>query len=208
MCVGSRSSRASATNSSRNFGCPSFRRETSSAFLRSRGFPEEVGQPFLFVQGYQMFSPEFEVEAFRTPAPKICVARWLADVVRGLGSPPQQAVHIPCGLWHDKYRVKTDLEERPLQVSMIYNAAPTKSANYGLDALALVKARIPSTRMVVFGGTDPTYEIPDGITYLNSPTQSVIVDDIYNQSRGSSTRAWSRVSGWPASRRWPAAPRW
>jgi hypothetical protein len=62
----------SATNS-RISGCPSFRRVTSSTFLHSRDFPEEVGQPFLFVQGYQM-SSEFEVEAFRTPAPKICVA--------------------------------------------------------------------------------------------------------------------------------------
>lgn len=145
--------------------------------------PEEVGQPFLFVQGYQMFSPEFEVEAFRTPAPKICVARWLADVVRSVGSPPHQAVHIPSGIRHDKYRMKTDLRQRPLQVSMLYNAAPTKAANYGVDALALVKSRIPGTRVVVFGGTEPTYEIPDGITYLTAPPQSVIVDDIYNRSR-------------------------
>jgi glycosyltransferase involved in cell wall biosynthesis len=137
----------------------------------------------VFVQGYQIFASEFEAAAYRTPVPKICIAQWLADVVRSLGCPRHQAVHIPYGLRHDKYRMKTELEDRPLQVSMLYNAAPTKSANYGLDALALLKARIPSTRIVVFGGTEPTYEIPDGVTYLTSPTQNVIVDEIYNQSR-------------------------
>jgi hypothetical protein len=51
--------------------------------------------------------------------------------------------------------VETDLEERPLQVSMLGNAAPTKSANCWWT-LALVKSRIPSTRRGVFGGTEPT----------------------------------------------------
>jgi YD repeat-containing protein len=145
--------------------------------------PPHAGQPFLFVQGHQVFTPEFEIAAYRTPAPKVCVARWLADVVRSFGCPPHQVEHVAYGLRHDKYRVRTAVEDRPPRVSMLYNAAPTKSANYGLDALALVKERVPAADVVVFGGSAPVHPIPEGVAYLVAPPQHVIVDDIYNRSR-------------------------
>jgi glycosyltransferase involved in cell wall biosynthesis len=145
--------------------------------------PPTSGLPLILVQGYEMLPQEFERELYRAPCPKICVAKWLVNVGRQLGVADDQLVHVPYGLHHEKYRVTTPVGDRPPQVSMLYNPHPTKAANLGLNALAEVKRRIPELRVVVFGGVDSIHSIPEGITYLTSPAQDVIVNDVYNQSR-------------------------
>jgi glycosyltransferase involved in cell wall biosynthesis len=145
--------------------------------------PLRSGLPLILVQGYDMLPQEFERELYRAPCPKICIAKWLVNVGRRLGVTDDQLAHVPYGLHHEKYRVTTPVADRPRQVSMLYNPHPTKAANLGLDALAEVKRRIPEVRVVVFGGVDPIHSIPEGATYLTSPAQEVIVNDIYNQSR-------------------------
>jgi glycosyltransferase involved in cell wall biosynthesis len=145
--------------------------------------PTRSGLPVILVQGYGLLTQEFEHQLYRAPCPKVCVAKWLVDVGKQLGVADDQLVHVPYGLRHQKYNVRTPVEDRPLQVSMLYNGHPTKAANLGLAALAEAKRRIPELRVMVFGSTDPIHSIPDGITYLTSPPQDAIVNDIYNQSR-------------------------
>jgi glycosyltransferase involved in cell wall biosynthesis len=145
--------------------------------------PRGAGLPLLVLQGYNMLPAEFERDLYRAPHPKICVATWLADVGRQFGVADEQLVHIPYGIQHGKYRITTPVDARPLQVSMLYNIHPTKAANVGLEALAELRQRIPELQVVVFGSMAPIHAIPEGITYLTSPDQDVIVADIYNQSR-------------------------
>jgi L-malate glycosyltransferase len=144
--------------------------------------PARSGLPLIFVQGYGMLRQEWEHQLYRAPCPKICIAKWLVNPGRRLGVADDQLVHVPHGLHHDKYRVTTPVEDRPRQVSMLYNPHPRKASNLGLDALVEVKRRIPDVRVVVFGGVDSIHNIPDGFSYLTSPAQDVIVNDIYNQS--------------------------
>jgi glycosyltransferase involved in cell wall biosynthesis len=66
---------------------------------------------------------------------------------------------------------------------MLYNAHLAKGAEYGLQALNAVKQRLPELEAVVFGATDPVHEVPAWVTYLRSPPQDVIVEDVYNRSR-------------------------
>jgi L-malate glycosyltransferase len=145
--------------------------------------PTSSGLPVILVQGYDMLPQEFEDALYRAPCPKVCIAQWLVDVGMRLGVADDQLVHVPYGLQHRKYKVTTPVEDRPLQVSMLYNFHPTKAPVLGLEALAEVKRRIPELRVTVFGGMDPIHRVPDGITYLTSPAQEVIVNEIYNESR-------------------------
>jgi glycosyltransferase involved in cell wall biosynthesis len=105
------------------------------------------------------------------------------EICRELGVPDTQAVHMPVGLDHSKYRAITRIKNRPAQVAMAYNSHPLKRAQLGLDALARVKRRQPKAEAIVFGATDPIHEIPAGVTYLTSPSQATIVERIYNRSR-------------------------
>jgi L-malate glycosyltransferase len=145
--------------------------------------PNRSGLPIILVQGYDMLPRDFEHQLYRAPCPKVCIAEWLVDVGKRLGVAHEQLVHVPYGLQHQKYRVTMPIGVRPLQVSMLYNFHPSKAPSRGLEVLAEVKRRIPELRVVVFGGMDPIHAIPKGITYLTSPAQDVIVNDIYNQSR-------------------------
>ena len=146
-------------------------------------YPSRCGLPLYLVQGYRAVSKPIEDVLLSGPYPKLCVARWLVETCRDLGVSDGQAVHVPVGLDHSKYRVISRIEDRPAQVAMAYNSHPLKRAQLGLEALARVKRRLPEAEIVVFGATDPSHEIPPGVTYLTSPPQATIVERIYNLSR-------------------------
>jgi glycosyltransferase involved in cell wall biosynthesis len=168
--------------------CPadfSFEHMPDADFLFGFGgdYPGRCGLQLLLVQGYRIIARAVEDALMRGPYPKICVAGWLVEVCRSLGVDEVQAVHVPYGLKHEKYRLVSPIEDRPMQVAMAYNSHPTKGPREGLSALVHVKRRLPEAEVVVFGGSEPEHEIPDGITYLTSPPQAMIVEQIYNRSR-------------------------
>lgn len=146
-------------------------------------YPARCGLQVLLVQGYGILAKAIEDRLMSGPFPKLCTARWLVEVALGLGVAEQQAVYLPYGLKHEKYRVVSPIEDRPPQVAMAYNSHPTKGAGHGLRTLARVKERIPEAELIVFGASEPIHEIPPGITYRISPPQDELVEGIYNRSR-------------------------
>ncbi|MDQ1511970.1 MAG: hypothetical protein QOG50_3814, partial [Actinomycetota bacterium] len=150
--------------------------------VRVTSLPVSAGLPFLFIQGFGIFSADVDDRAFRTPFPKICIARWLVNVLRAKGVPPQQVAYIPYGLDHTTFRLARPIENRPLQVAMLYNAHPIKGAQFGLAAIEEVQRRMPEVRAVAFGNKDPVRRLPDGVTFVKLPSRPVLVDEIYNQS--------------------------
>jgi glycosyltransferase involved in cell wall biosynthesis len=146
-------------------------------------YPTRCGLPVLLVQGYGILPKVIENKLMSGPFPKLCTAHWLTEVCLGLGVAEQQAVYLPYGLKHEKYRLVSPIEDRRLRVAMAYNSHPTKGAGHGLKALALVKKRIPEAEILVFGANEPVHEIPAGITYRTSPPQEELVEGVYNQSR-------------------------
>jgi L-malate glycosyltransferase len=145
--------------------------------------PQSAGLPFLFVQGFGIFPSQVDDRAFRAPFPKVCIARWLVDVLREKGVPPRQIEYIPYGLDHSTFRLVRPLEDRPPQVAMLYNAHPIKGAQFGLAAIEEVRRRIPAVRAVAFGNKDPIHRMPDGVSFVKLPSRNVLVDEIYNGSR-------------------------
>ena len=90
------------------------------------GAPARLGLPAIFLQGYQMIAAQLERPAFRHPCLKICVATWLADVGVAWGSPAEQFRYVPMGIDHDLFRVVTPLDDRPVDVAVLYHEHPNK----------------------------------------------------------------------------------
>lgn len=146
-------------------------------------FPARCGLPTVLIQGYGMFLRAIENSAYRSPCPKLCVARWLVEVGRSLGVPNRQLVYLPNGIDHDKYRVTRPLAERAPRVAMLYNSHHSKGAGHGLAVLAEVKRRRPEVEVVLFGNLEPVHEIPSWITLHRDPDQRFLVEEIYNSAR-------------------------
>lgn len=158
---------------------------TDSDFMGAVGphADSSFGLPLLFFQAYGIFPEPVDERVLAAPCPKVCIARWLVDVARSKGVPENEVEHIPYGLKHDKYRLATPIDARPMQVSMLYSVHQLKGAEDGLEALARVRHRVPGARIVIFGNRDPVHEIPDDMVFLKNPEQGVIVDEVYNRSR-------------------------
>ena len=146
--------------------------------------PRRAGLPLIFVQGTGIFAPKFHARWFRSPCPKVIIARWLEEVVKGVGVPPEQVTYVPYGLDHEMFRLVKPIANRPLQVAMLYHwQNELKGAPDGLAAMLEVQRRVPGLKVILFSPEDPVAEIPDSITYITLPSRQLLVDHIYNDSR-------------------------
>lgn len=145
--------------------------------------PTGGGALAVFVQGYKVLPEAMEDALYHAPCPKICTSRFLQRMVIEHGTALDQAVFVPYGLRHDKYRVTAPIDRRPPRVSMLYNNHPTKCAALGAEALAAARRRIPDLEVVLFGTSPPADGVPADMTFVLSPDQDALVQDIYNTSR-------------------------
>jgi glycosyltransferase involved in cell wall biosynthesis len=157
----------------------------SAAYLRSESgpnLPPALGLPVMLVQGDLTGTAKL-LRRMGAPFPKVCIAHWLVDFGLQARVPEHQLVHVPYGIRHDVYRLTAPIEDRPMQVAMLYQVHPKKGVRYGLESLTEVKRRLPELRCVLFGTRDPKEPMPPWITYLKSPEREVLVRDVYNRSR-------------------------
>jgi glycosyltransferase involved in cell wall biosynthesis len=141
-----------------------------------------LGEPAVFIQGYQMVPLELERAAYRTRGPKICVARWLVDVGREFGVPEEQLWHVPMGVDHDVFSVRTPLDERPYDVALLFNPHPQKGWAVGRLALAELRARRPGLRAVAFGNSTPG-TLPSWVEFREALDHEGLADQVYNATR-------------------------
>jgi glycosyltransferase involved in cell wall biosynthesis len=144
--------------------------------------PSALGMPAAFVQGFRMMPLDLERAIYRLPGPKVCVARWLVDVGLGFGVPPAQLWHVPMGIDHDLFCVRTPLDERPLDVALLFNPHLHKGWDVGLGTLELLRERRPQLQAAVFGATKPV-ALPDWVHWWQAPTHPVLAEEVYNRTR-------------------------
>ena len=146
-------------------------------------YPARAGLGANLVQGYGVMGDRLERPLFAAPCPKVCVGSWLIDVGRGLGVPEEQLVHIPNGIDHDLFEVVTPIEDRPMQVAMLFHNHPFKRTGLGIEALTEVKRRVPELTVRLFGASEPPTGLPDWMTATQLPDPATLVEEIYNGSR-------------------------
>ena len=150
-------------------------------FCFNANIPSGKGLPLMWFLGYGVLGPP-EERLLAAPCPKLCISNWLVELARTKGAPGYEAVYLPHGLDHAKYRVVRPMRERPRRIAMVYNSHPIKGARFGLDAIASVLERVEDVDAVVFGTTPLATALPDGVTYYDRPPQRFIVEEIYNGS--------------------------
>ena len=144
--------------------------------------PRRLGLPATIVQGYRMLSEEWERDAFRAPGPKICVASWLQDVGATYGVAPHQLLHVAPGLDHDRFRQRSPLEHRSIDVVVLHHPHREKGWPTAQAMLAELRSRRPDARLVVFGRTLDD-RVPAGVEVVDSPDQRRLAEEIYADTR-------------------------
>ncbi len=150
-------------------------------FAPSDRFDERYGLPVVLIQGYGMFPPGVEDHAFKTPCPKVCVARWLVELgIEKFKMPAHQFVHVPPGLHHENFAIRIPIEKRPPRITFLHNTHRKKGADVAIAALELVRAQVPDVDVQAFGTFDLGPNFPDWIHHHRSPGHAELVDSIYN----------------------------
>ena len=147
----------------------------------STGADDRGWLPVLFVQGLDVFGPEVEELAVRLPGAKVCVGSALVDALVAKGVARSSVACIPNGLDHTTFRVLRPVRARQPGVALNYDPHPVKAGEVGVRALGALADRsgVPA---IAFGTRPPAGALPDGVRFVESPTRSALVDDIYNAS--------------------------
>jgi glycosyltransferase involved in cell wall biosynthesis len=106
-----------------------------------------------------------------------------------------ECTYIPNGLDFEKFGLDTPTTARnPKQVMMLYHTYPVKGSADGLQALRIVRERVPDLRVLLFGTPVPNGDIPHWMNYHRLPHQSEL-RACYN--RTAIFVSPSRTEGWP-----------
>lgn len=146
--------------------------------------PRRLGQPVAIVQGFRLIGPAWDRAVFRAPCPKVCVASWLVDVGLAYGVPPEQLVHVPMGMDHELFAVRTPRSPRTFDVAMLYHPWYEKGWDIGRDILGELARRRSNFRAVVFSLAGPPPEpLPPGVELKLDLDQRRLADEVYNATR-------------------------
>jgi len=165
-------------------------------------FPPEKGKEFLLVQHYGVLPAELralEDAAFRSPAGKVVVARWLYEQGLEFGVPPDEMIHIPNAIDHARYRTLRPIEYRPPRIAMLYNSQLWKGAEDGVIALELAREEFPTLQAVLFGVFPRPKKLPGWIEYHYDPPQEELIESIYNGSSIYLCPSWTEGFGLPSA---------
>ena len=145
-----------------------------------------IAKHFYFVQDYEaMFNPMGDTflrasQSYTWGARHMCVGRWLAHELRS-----QYGVGVAAGglgVDHKVYHPRDKGERRQNQIALLfqpekYRRAPQLCA----DALGIVKAEMPDTKIVLYG-SDALPNLPFDYEHLGLIADVNRINDLYNQS--------------------------
>lgn len=143
-----------------------------------------LGEPAHFVQGFRLSAPWADRAAFQGVGPKVLVAGWLVEVGRCYSVPEEQLVHVPMGMDHELFAVRTPLLDREIDVAMLYHPSREKGWDVGLRVLQELVRRRPGVRIVLFTlAAAPPEPLPDGVRLVRGLEQRPLADEVYNAAR-------------------------
>ncbi len=151
------------------------------------------GRRFYLIQHLETWNgPEERVFAtWKAPLKKIVPSKWLAEIAHGLG---ETALYIPYGLDLKAFQRTIPSEDRSgNQLMMLYHLAEWKGSADGLEALSLVRQKVPDVRVALFGVPPRPAALPPWIDYYQSPSPALL-RELYNKT--AIFVAPSRTEGW------------
>ena len=155
------------------------------------------GEKFYLIQGYETWMGEKRAvdETWRAIPNRVAVGKWLLEVADSLGCPG--TVYIPNGLDQCQYSLRKPIGNRPKQIALLYSTVAVKGTRDGIEALEIARLSHPDLKGICFGVDRRQGWLPTWIEYHRNPSQSFIVEQIYNASAIYMSPSWSEGCGLP-----------
>ncbi|MGB4342854.1 MAG: glycosyltransferase family 4 protein [Moraxellaceae bacterium] len=142
--------------------------------------PESKGKQLYLVQGIEIWggADDRVIRTWKLPMRKIAISRWIQGELKDAGA---ESTYIPNGLDFKKFGCDTAMTERDhARIAMLYSALPIKGSREGIAALIAAKNENPAISAEFFGVPSRPHDLPDWITYHQTPSQTEL-RAIYNR---------------------------
>ncbi|MBD3880502.1 glycosyltransferase family 4 protein [Phormidium tenue FACHB-886] len=154
------------------------------------------GAKAYFVQHHEVFDylPKERAEAsYRLPLHKITIAQWLVDVMRVQYNDEVVSL-VPNSVDTLQFYASPRGKQPTPVVGMTYSQTPWKGCDISLKAFSLAAQQVPELKLVAFGSSEPTPELPlpASVDFTFRPSQATL-KELY-----ASCDAWlfgSRIEG-------------
>lgn len=134
---------------------------------------------FYFIQGFENWNGitnERVYDSYRLPLKKITIAPWLVREVERTGG---TAALVENGFDFDYFKLSNSIEERsPYEIALLYHKGDGKRCADSINALKIVKQKIPQLHVTMFGTPDKP-DLPEWFSYCQSPDKETH-NEIYN----------------------------
>ena len=143
---------------------------------------EAKGVKVYFLQHHEVFDylPKERVAAtWLLPMHKIVVSQWLVDLAQTQYGDSNVSL-VPYSVDPQQFYAPPRGKQSIPTVGMMYSTAYWKGCDVSFKAFSLAAQKVPNIRMVAFGSTSPSPELPLplGTKYIEQPAQN-IMKDIY-----------------------------
>lgn len=144
---------------------------------------KKKGRKYYFIQNYETWAYEKDKvnSTFSLPMTKIVIANWLHEIVSRYTD--DYIYIVPNFLDPEVFKLTKPLEGRSNIVSLLNHDLPEKNTKFGLSVLDQVHKEVPDLKVNLFGVYSEPQSLPKYITYFHKPSQKVLRDEIYNQSK-------------------------
>lgn len=145
-----------------------------------RDFPARKGAKAYFIQHYEIFmanQPLDRVNAtWRLPYHKITISRWLNELANEMGD--NDVTLVLNGVDMEQFHASPRGKAAVPTIGFLYAAAGFKGVDVAVKAIEKVHAALPNLRVVSFGISPPSAEvpIPAYVNFTRDPNQSSIRD--------------------------------
>lgn len=142
-----------------------------------RNFSSSKGQKIYFIQGYEIFN-EFLIDrvktTYRLPFHKICVAKWLVDIM--INEFKSSSIDlIPNSVDLKLFNAEKRNKQVTPTIGFLFSEVEIKGVNVTLEVIKKLKVSIPNLKVLSFGSKKPiNIELPDHIELYINPAQDKI----------------------------------
>lgn len=151
--------------------------ETAFALNKLTFVPDK--NKFYFIQDFESWNgntTEDVYASYRFPFKKMAISAWLQEEVQKAG---EDCVLIPNGFDFDYFKLSNSIEKRsPYEITMLYHKDDRKRCVDSINALKIVKQKIPQLHVTMFGTPDKP-DLPEWFSYCQSPDKETH-NEIYN----------------------------
>ncbi|HEX4124440.1 MAG TPA: glycosyltransferase family 4 protein [Tepidisphaeraceae bacterium] len=140
--------------------------------------PPQKGSGVFFIQHYEAHQsiPTDRVDAaWRLPMRKIVIAQWLAELARTRFGDASSLL-VPNSVDLEQFALPPRGKQPVPTVGLMYSTAAFKGCDISLRAVELARKTIPQLRLVAFGSTDPTPDLPlpENTLFVRQPAQEFL----------------------------------